>query len=272
MDALIKHGYDSLPYELEAAQIKLRSDDLDQLSWSWAAPTKTSFLKGQPAPAPWQHFIIQDIDLEPDADEWIFRLSCEGIEQMRSRRVKGGYEETGAIGEWDTYRDRWISAIKGHFVRGQRVGNFVCIRANDVEKHSGFAMWECTGEFAGLKQRMPPRRVCTSNGQIISSDQLKVELEQGWTELRKGQASLPKLVITDTQHDWAPPPTSAVPGIRTPPNTPAIRNIVFTGSEVREVWPPGWGFTCGFEQPFGIDIPLYINTYTYEWSNKYLPA
>lgn len=272
MDAILYHGDFSQPYQLDTPKLKLKMDDLDQLQWKWAAPTADAFEKGGSAPAPYQHFKIQDMEVEKEDDEYLFSLACEGLHQLKARRVKGGYEETGKIGEWDTYRDRWLTGAKGRFRKGLRVGNYVCLSVTETEKLTGVSAWETTGEFAGLKQRMAPRRVVTSNGQIISSDQLRVNLVGGWVTARKGQASLPKIVITDTQHDFLPPPTSAVPGTRTPPNAPGVRIITFTGGDVRALWPWGWVFTCGYEQPFGLDVPLYINTYNYELNQRYLPA
>lgn len=272
MDAILYHGDFDQPYQLDTPKLKLRMDDLDQLQWKWAAPTVDAFVKGTAAPAPYQNFLIQDLDVEPEDSEYLFSLACEGLYQMKARRVKNGYQETGKIGEWDTFSDRWFSGAKGHFQKGQRSGNYVCISATDIEKLSGVAAWECSAEFAGLKKRQSPRRVCTSNGLVISSDQVRVNLEQGWAEARKGQASLPKIVITDTQEDFSPAPTNAVPGMRTPPNAPNVRIITFTGDDVRAIWPWGWVFTCGYDQPFGLDVPLYINTYSYELNQRYLPA
>jgi hypothetical protein len=113
----------------------------------------------------------------------------------------------------------------------------------------------------------------TSNGQVISDDQLRVQLEGGWNDFRKGQASLPKIVITDTYPSLSPPATNAVPGYRTPPNAPGVRRISFNGTNVRKVWPPAgtWSFTCGYDQPFGLNVALYMVSENYELMTD-LPA
>jgi hypothetical protein len=272
--AIIKHGDFTSAYEYDSPRLKLRSDDLDSLTLYFAAPTKNAFTKGQAAPSPWGSFQVVDLDVEQDADEWLFQLQCEGLMQAVSRRMKGGYRETNVLADWDTYEDRWIAAAKDRFTKGQRVGNFVCTSASNIEKLSGVALWETSGSFVGLRSGAGTRRrTVQSNGQVITGDNITVNLENGWATGRKGQASLPKIVITDTYPSLSLPATQSVPSLRTPPNAPPVRAIVFSGSDRREVWPGGgWAFTCGYDQPFGLSVPLYMATETYEFQLRYLPA
>lgn len=272
--AIIKQGTFSSAYEYDSPRLKLRSDDLDALTLYFAAPTKTAFVKGQAAPSPWGSFEVVDLEIEQDADEWLFQLQCEGLNQGVNRRMKGGYRETDNLADWDTYEDRWISTAKGKFSKGQRAGNFVCVSAQNVEKLSGVGLWETSGTFVGLRSGAGTRRrQVTSNGQVITGDSITVSLENGWSTARKGQVSLPKILVTDTYPSLNPPATQAVPSLRTPPNAPPIRGIVFTGDSRREVWPGGgWSFTCGYEQPFGQTVSLYMVTETYEFQLRYLPA
>jgi hypothetical protein len=270
--AIIKHGTFASAYEYDSPRLKLRSDDLDTLTLYFAAPTKTAFTKGQAAPSPWGSFEVVDLDIEQDADEWLYQLQCEGLHGSVNRRMKGGYRETNTLADWDTYEDRWIRGTKDKFSKGQRVGNFVCVSAQNIEKLSGVGLWETSGSFVGLRSgEGVRRRQVTSNGQVITDDQLRVALEGGWTDYRKGQASLPKIVITDTYPSLSLPATGSVPGSRTPPNAPPVRRISFSGDNMRSVWPSGWSFTCGYEQPFGLTVGLYIVTETYELQNN-LPA
>jgi hypothetical protein len=271
--AIIKQGDFSEPYEYDSPRLKLRSDDLDQLTLYFAAPTNTAFTKGQAAPSPWGSFKVVDFDIERDADEWLFQLQCEGLHGAVNKRKRNGYREYNVLGDWDGYDDAWIVTAKDKFAKGQRVGNFVCVEATNVEMLSGISVWESSGRFVGIRSGAGTRRrQVTSAGNVITGDSLFVNLENGWNTAQKGKAILPKIVVTDTYPSLSPPATSSVPSSRTPPNAPNIRNIVFNGTDRRRCWPTPWSFTCGYDQPFGLAVGLYMVTETFESQMQYEPA
>lgn len=219
-------------------------------------------------------FIIESMTPERLGNYYLYDVRGVGLVGGVAKRMKNGYRETNSLADWDGYSDRRIALTKDLFTKGQRVGNFVCTATENVEMMTGVGLWETSGTFVGLRSGAGTRRrQVTSNGQVITGDSITVSLEGGWSTARKGQVSLPKILVTDTYPSLNPPATQAVPSLLTPPNAPPIRGIVFTGDSRREVWPGGgWSFTCGYEQPFGQTVSLYMVTETYEFQLRYLPA
>lgn len=271
-DAVILHGNFAAPL-LTGRVSRPRLDDIDTAELKYVSNSETSFSVGGYAPHYPGMQIVELNSVDDGGGVWEHDLLVEGnLGGKQARRMRNGLRETDPLDGWDTKEDRWLTQNKNHFVRGSRDGSYVCIDVDRQIKGNTTDWWEVGAKYAGLKSPRARTRQVTCNGQVISSDQLRVELEQGWTNYQKGQASFPKLVITDSEYSLDPAPTSSVPSIRTPPGAPGVRQIIFNGADARRVWPPGWGYTCGYDQPFGLDVPLYINTHNYEWNMKYLPT
>jgi hypothetical protein len=214
---------------------------------------------------------IIDIEKEDQgAGSWQLTLNAEGNLSGLGVKVLANME-TDPIDGWDTMEQSALTTNPNHFYRGQRQGNFVCIDATRISKRVG-AWLEVRGKFAGLRGYRQPIREISCNGHVITADLLAVNLEQGWADSRKGQAQLPRVVVTDRRFTTQAPQTQAVPGMRTPIAAPPVRNITFSGSDVRSMWPHGWSYTCAGNQPFGIDVQLWVVSDIYEWTPRFLPA
>lgn len=257
---------------LEEDRVRTNLYDLDSGTMSYWSLNPDALVEGMDDPT-YPGLEIEELDRRRNGDVWEFTAAVAGVKGVKApRQVKDGYRKTEPIGDFDTFEETWLTTNENHFAKGQRVGNYVCYNVSGTQRVTGKNWWKVTGQFAGLKAIRQPTRVITVNGQVVTSDRLRVALEGGWNDYRKGQASFPRVVITDTQHTTLPPATGASPGNRVPLNAPPIRNITFSGADLRAVWPKGWTFTPGGRQPFGIDINLWIVENTYEWNLANLPA
>jgi len=264
MDALIKHGYDDQPYLIGSPRLKIGTDGPDTLVLPYAAPTRGAFADGAAAPAPWASFRIADIDQEQDGDEWLLTLNCEGLAAERRRR---GYPKiTEHLADWDTAEDGYMSSNANRFQPGQISsaygGTCVCLTASSSLIRTGVYEW--TARFVGIISNKPRQRSISVAGQTISGDAVVVTLPGGWNTLRRGQAELPGVTVTDTYITNSPPPTNLIPGPAVPPNAPAIKNIPLSGSNLTWHWPNGWTLaSITGEQLPGLSV--WKNTWTYKW-------
>jgi len=256
---------------LEEEDVKRNYYDLDTGTMRYWSTNENALVEGQNDPT-YPGLRIEELDVKRNGDLWEFAASVMGVKSVKGeRRMKDGYQKTEPIGDWDTYEDTWLTTNQNRFRKGNRgQGNFFCVNVRKVQRTALF--WKVTGQFAGLDSLRAPTREISCNGQIVSGDSLRINLENGWNDYREGQGSFPKVVVTDTQHSMQAPDTGSVPGARTPLNAPPIRNITWSGDGLRSLWPRGWSLTCAGRQPFGLDVPLWINTTIYEWNPNQVPA
>jgi hypothetical protein len=100
--------------------------------------------------------------------------------------------------------------------------------------------------YRGMIKAKPFKRIITCAGQTISAENLTVDFDDGFINKPNGQASLPKIVCTDTYLTTSALDTGNIPLSEgegaTPPDPPAVRSIVITAADdkLRYIWPNGW--------------------------------
>jgi hypothetical protein len=194
-------------------------------------------------------------------------LGCYGFKNGKSsRRLRGYPRRTVNLSDWDTVEDSYLTSNRAHFVQGQRGtygGVTICTAVNDEPVYG--AIYKVTGRFTGIIETKPYQRSITCNGNQVSGDSIKVQLPGGgttWSDYRKAQVSMPRIVVTDRRLTTTPPPTGIVPGTQTPPNPPQVKAFSITGDDLTSHWPNGWSFSLESSQ---IPGGLYDNRFIYEY-------
>lgn len=256
---------------LIARRIRRRSDGLDGGVGTFVSNNENEFVIGQSIPL-LRGLYVDDVDsLDTGSGVWEHSLNCSGL--LTGERYLAGYPDIKTnLEDWDTVNAVLMTTNRNRFPSGA-LGTFggttVCISSNPKPANYSGTVFRVEASFKGIIKPKGYRRSATSNGLQISHDQITVNLENGWPTPRKGTASLPKIVVTDTYFSTNPPPTQIVPGNLSPPNAPPIRVINFTGQDVTSNWPSGWSFTTGFRKlP---DVSLYETDWIYEWCPRFLP-
>jgi hypothetical protein len=114
-------------------------------------------------------------------------------------------------------------------------------------------------------------RKVTVNENVTTQDSITVSLPGGWDTARKGQVSLPRIVVTDTVLTTTAPPTATIPGNLTPPSPPNIQVISVSGSDLTYNWPSAWKLASidSDELFLGAGVYLQALTYEYVWPTQF---
>lgn len=253
-------------------RIRRRGDGLDSGVVNFATTVAVPFTIGQAISAiPGMY--VDDVDsVEDGGGVYEHAVNCSGLLGTTFRQVLGYPDPKINIDDWDTVEDEVLSTNPHYFRKGQfgtYGGTTVCISANAKPANYSRTIFRVKGSFKGIVESKGYRRTVTCNGQTISGDSITVPLENGWNTARKGVASLPKIVVTDTYLATSPPPTQNTPGTLVPPAAPPIRLLTFSGADVTSHWPSGWVFTTGYRKM--PDVALYENDWIYEWTPKFTP-
>ena len=120
------------------------------------------------------------------------------------------------------------------------------------------------GIIGSVASKLVQRKI-TNNGNIVSSESIVVDLAGGWTTARKGQVSLPRVVVSDTVISTTSPNTLALPGKATPPNPPAVLLLTPSGPDVSYNWPSGWRVSGVSGQELYLGAGIWSNTIDYEY-------
>ncbi len=268
--ALIRTGTFSAPYELESPRLTVREKDWDRVMLTYAADDRNAFVRGSSAPSPWSNFIIQDFDAEQDADEWILTLQCEG-NNGGVDRIIGTKEPRVNLEDWDSTSFEVITRNASLYLPGQIMAGpwlaMVCDGSDPREQRGSWYRIAVTGK--GLKRLKNYARKMTCNGQTISVDSARWPVfPGGWGNLRKSVIDLPQIQITDTHFSTSRPNTAEVPGSKTPPDAPPLRNlgsVVITGGT--NYWPNGWKYTITNVQQLGMStLWKWDANYTVQWA------
>ena len=267
-DAIINLGDRSQPYEIDGPRLRERADDLDQLTLSYAAGSEFSFAKNTSAPSPWSGFTIVDLDKELDGDEWIFSLQCEGV-RTGGDRVIGKITPRKNLEDWDSVSFEVITTNPDKYQPGQYLpGPWQAMVCTSALPRFARGMWyKLQVEGQGLVRAKDRIRTITCNGQTISGDAVTWNFPGGWDTPVKGVIDLPQIQVIDTYRGMVPPPTAEVPGSKTPPATPPLRNLgtVIVNNAVR-YWPNGWKFTCSGKQLGNSSLWENQLIYTVQWA------
>ena len=268
--SILKGNFSALT--MTGRRIRRRGDGLDAGTFNIATTNAVPFAIGQ-AVSQIPGMFVDDIDSVDDGGGvWEHAVNVSGLLGSNFRQVAGYPDPKINLDDWDTVEDEVLSTNKNYFAKGQfgaYGGTTVCISANAKPANYSRTVYRIRASFKGIIESKGYRRSVTSNGQTISGDSITVPLENGWFTARKGVASLPKIVVTDTYLATSPPPTQNVPGSLVPPAAPPIRVITFSGTDVTSHWPSGWVFTTAYRKlP---DVALYENDWIYEWTPKFTP-
>lgn len=268
---IIRAGTFSAAYELDSPRLSLREKDMDRLVLSYAAPERTAFARGQTAPAPWSNFVIVDLEAEQDADEWLFNLQCEG-NASGADRFLGTREPKVNLEDWDETSFEVITRNVALYTPGQIMAGpwlaMVCERVDPKDARGTWQRLAVSGK--GLKRSKNYVRRMTCNGQTFSSDSARWPVfPGGWNTARKSVIDLPQIQITDTHFGTSRPNTTEVPGSKTPPDAPPLRNlgsVVITGGT--SYWPNGWKYSITGAQQLGLStLWKWEANYTVQWAN-----
>lgn len=263
-------GYSS-PVLIERIKITRNNDGMDSATARYLSSDSTALRPGMALPND-SRFTIDALDIDDEGDGYYeYDIKATGLITSPKRLV--GYPDVTLNTEnWDTVTDVVLTTNK-NYIRVGSYGNFggttYCTSVQPKPMNEARTIWKLTAQYSGLVQSKPYRRTITSNGMKVQGDSITVNLEQGWTTARKGNASLPKITVTDTYWSTTPAPTASVPGMRTPPSAPPVRVLTFTGADITSNWPWGWEFTTGHRQ-LGASS-LYEVDMIYEWVPRYTP-
>ena len=264
------YGPAATPRVITARQVNKKSDGLDGGSITYATTDDAPHLTEREALTDLHPGLVVDAisSVDVGAGVWEHTYSAIGL-TVGARRARGYPQINDDAEGWDTITDKWFTSNRNYFTRGQAGsfgGTMICMRVQRQQILSN--VWEVTGTFTGILSNKPPSRSVTCNGQTFSGD-FYVNLESGWSNIRKSQIDLPKILVTDTYYTTSRPNTAAVPGTQTPPNAPNIRVLSFSGQVIAH-WPNGWSLTVAYRQLPGVS--LYEVDYIYEYKLKFTPG
>lgn len=121
-------------------------------------------------------------------------------------------------------------------------------------------------------RKLISRKVSVNGDTVTPSDPIVVSLPDGWNTARKGQVSMPRIVVNDSTLTTKNPPTGDVPSSHyDPPSAPNIKFLNPTGSALTSVWPHHWTIpSVAYEELFlGAGVYLQTLTYEYVWPLKF---
>jgi hypothetical protein len=253
------------PFAMDTVRITEARSGLDTARQRFWAPSSSYITEDQAHPG-LAGFITEDVDIDgSEAEGYEYDVMSKGLRGGKHRRVDGYPRPEDKLNDFDTETDQWLTTNPEHFVRGAYYNGKVCVSRAREKLHDKLSVYRVTAQLVGLgggSRRV--QRTISCNGQQISREQLKVQLERGWSDYRKGVVSIPKVVVVDTYLSSAPPPTSNIPGTSMPLAAPPVRNMNLTGPDLTYYWPHGWTYTVSGQQPFGAEVSLWRNEYIYE--------
>ena len=264
--AAILFGAFSEPLLMEASFTD-NLEGVDTAELEFVTDSMSSFVNGT-APPGYPGMRIKTIRPKNDGGGvWGHVLSCYGLLNAKNeRRLEGYPKRVINLADWDTVEDVWVSNNRRKFWPGQAGtygGNMVCVSAPDEPVYGVY--YKVTGRFQGILEVKPDQRTITCGGNQVSGDAIQVNLPGGgtsWTDYRKANVNLPRIVVTDRRLTTSPPPTHLVPGAVSPPNPPSIKAINPSGNGLTSNWPNGWSFTLESNQ---LASGLYDNRLIYEY-------
>lgn len=260
---VISYGGSSLLLMEET--IKTRSNDFDDGTLVYLAPSRDSFTEGATAPG-YPNMVITDIDAVGVQDEWRCTLTIRGLrkggQRMLSRVVtprREGLDDASEV--WVTKSPNSFSintALTGY-------ANMKCIECTKEDLRMGG--WNRVSlRFAGSAGSKPYKRVYGVNRQTVQPGvPIFVNYPGGWTDARKSRVDLPQITITDIYVVTERPAFTNIPRAETPPDAPAVTDLVNFG-DVTYQWPSGWTLIA---QPFdpipGTNIGILQKQYEFKY-------
>jgi hypothetical protein len=255
-------------FQLPGEQIDRSATGLDRCVQDWQTGDKFSFTPGKEMPG-YPGMEIVSVQTEEDGPKYLHRVTGEGVlGEKAEKRTRFRTRET-LQGGWDGAEAVWITKTPGasKFAKGSSPTGYANLYAFDVDKEElKRGWWEVTIGYLGLISEKPYHRRVTVNEQILSDDAMVVALDPEWDTPRRGEASLAKIVVQDTEITTTIPDTSDIPGNSTPPDPPAIQVISVTGTDLLWHWPYGWKLaSIDYEKVPGKSLWLVTYTYEYVW-------
>ena len=246
--------------------IRRSLSNLDEGNLTYCVPTQYYFTLGD-APPTYPHMRIHDITEDHDAGDYIVQLMVKGILNGDGTKITGKRWSKTAFGFDSLTVDMIVAGIlepyqPGDSFTGQPLMFLVDQGEDDMldNRYRSLSL-----KFEGIGWTKLTQRQISVNENIVSGDNIIVNLPGGWTTGRKTQASLPTIVVTDTITTTTPPPTSVIPGASTPPNPPTIQVIDVSADGLTYYWPHHWKLSAITGPELFLGAGVYQTTLTYEY-------
>jgi hypothetical protein len=252
--------------------IRRRRDGLDGGTMKFLSESETTFATGTTLGAyGYGGLEIEEIGSTPDGEtDWMHTLMVVGIIGSRDARREIGYpKKNKPLTGWDELTDCIITTTPDDYDRGVAHAthtNMVVVESPRENIYGSY--WRVTPRYQGLIGSQPTKRMITVNEEVMNpADPIVVTgLTGGWTDPRKAQISLPKIVVVDTSIVIGSSPTATIPGASTPPDPPSIQSLTITGSNLTYRWPHHWKLaSINRDELAGTSIALETLTYEYVW-------
>lgn len=138
--------------------------------------------------------------------------------------------------------------IAAEYALGSPHPTFPYLYLIELSLSDAYTRWNrAQATYRGLEEDKPYKRLITCNGQSMSSSEpIYWDFPDGGSDLQRRAVNLPQIVVADHYLTIGTLPTASVPWSQseggTPPDPPAIRTIVISGSidQITYQWPAYW--------------------------------
>lgn len=271
-----EYRYGTGTFEIEGRDIRRRRDGLDGGTMKFLSESQNTFLPGSVMTA-WGYpgLEIEEVSSAKAGEiDWEHTLMVVGIIDARGARRELGFpQQNKPLTGWDELTDSIITTSPDDYDRGTvHAGhsNMICVESPRVNIYGAY--WRVTPKYQGIIGEQPTKRVITVNEEVMTpSEPLRIiGLPGGWSDYRKGQMSLPKIVVMDTSIIIGSSPTADIPGPSTPPDAPSIGSFSISGSNLTYRWPHAWKLaSLNRDEIPGTIIALQTLTYEYVWPTSF---
>lgn len=266
--AVLTHGTISTP-SLVSERVRGTLDDLDRVELVYDTTNGSAFSRGDTPPIH-TTLRVHDYDRDTLPGFYRYRLDCLGLLSGTSRRISL---------RWTEHSDTFDEATEERIVTrgtvwsyGQTLAENTNMRLMDVDDEDLVdKRWvRRTHHFKGIFKVGPVHRRVTCNGNIVQPGQpVIVNLPGGWEDYRAANVSFPRIVCTESCKATSRANTSLIPkGNVTVPvsgmSFPPVTNISVSG-DIKYNFPYGWTITSIDYEQLAANIPLYVETWTYEF-------
>ncbi len=186
--------------------------------------------------------------------------TADGWDEISERRMEATSQAVPSFG------DRHPSHTNMFFMHGGL--------EESLDLGTGLSQWVQRDRtyrgMAAAVTKLVSRKI-TANECIVTQDSVKVPLPGGWTNFRKGQISMPRIVVADTVLTTFSPPTAGIPGNSTPLDPPSVQVFTISGSGLTNNWPNQWKLASIDNQELflGAGVNLQTLVYEYVWPQQF---
>lgn len=254
--------------ELEGTKITRRRDGLDAGVLRIITPNYLDYPPGSIVDG--YGLEVEESESEQDGlTDVIHTLRVVGVYGARPERRLLGYPQINeTLVGFDQISDSIITTNPDNYGRGSvhaTYGSMICVDSPRVNLWRNW--WKVDPHYQGLIGSKTYKRQITVNEEVVSPQQeIVVSLPGGWSTPRKAQASLPKIMVRDTNVTLVDSPTDSIPGNSTPDSPPAIAGISLSGTGLVFRWPWAWKLASLDRDAIpGTSIALETLSYEFVW-------